>query len=163
MANPHKDTLIEWLREAHAFAKHGETMLSGRADALEADYPELAARMSEHVSETKAHQAEIADLLTGLGSEVSKAKDIGGKVSAVGHSWGTQMSGETAVQSVAASIAFEHFEIANYRALITTAEAADEGQAKATLESLVADDVAMAKWLEDTLVETTKSYLDAQG
>ena len=131
MAKTHKDTLIEWLQEAHAFAKHGETMLSGRADALEGDYPELAARMSEHVSETQAHQKEIADLLADLGGDVSKAKDIGGKVSAVGHSWGTQMTGETAVQSVAASIAFEHFEVANYRALITTAEAADEGQAKA--------------------------------
>lgn len=37
MAKTHKDTLIEWLQEAHAFAKHGETMLSGRADALEGD------------------------------------------------------------------------------------------------------------------------------
>ena len=72
------------------------------------------------------------------------------------------MSGETAVQSVAASIAFEHFEIANYRALVTTAEAADESQAKAKLESLVADDVAMAKWLEDVLVDTTRHYLTAQ-
>lgn len=162
MAQSHKDTLIEWLQEAHAFAKHGETMLSGRTDALEDEYPELAARMHEHVEETRAHQKELAELLADLGSDVSKTKDIGGKVSAVGHSWGTQMSGETPVQSVAASIAFEHFEIANYRALVTTAEAADEGQAKATLESLVADDVAMAKWLEDVLVDTTKHYLTTQ-
>ncbi len=162
MAQSHKDILIEWLQEAHAFAKHGETMLSGRTDALEDEYPELAARLREHVDETRAHQKELAALLADLGSDVSKAKDIGGKVSAVGHSWGTQMSGETAVQSVAASIAFEHFEIANYRALVTTAEAADESQAKAKLESLVADDVAMAKWLEDVLVDTTRHYLTAQ-
>ena len=63
MAQSHKDILIEWLQEAHAFAKHGETMLSGRTDALEDEYPELAARLREHVDETRAHQKELAALL----------------------------------------------------------------------------------------------------
>lgn len=159
MSENNRETLQEWLQEAHAFAKHGETMMSGRARAITDTHPELAARLDEHVEETRAHQREIATLLESLGSSLSSAKDIGGRISAVGHSWGTRMTGETVVQTVAATIAFEHYEIANYRALIAAADLLEENQVKATLESLVADDVAMAQWLDEVLVETTRRYL----
>ncbi|WP_147418225.1 DUF892 family protein [Salinisphaera sp. Q1T1-3] len=161
MAETTHDTLIAWLQEAHAFAQHGETMLGGRAEALSSDYPVLSNRLNEHVAETRQHRREIAQLLDDLGADTSTAKDIGGKLSALGHSWGTQLSGETPVQAVAASIAFEHFEIANYRALIAVADIAEAGQVKATLESLVADDVAMSQWLDDTLIDITRRYVGA--
>ena len=154
-----RDTLLEWLREAHAMAQHGETMLEGRAKRL-GDYPELQARIDEHVIETREHRARIDACIARLDSTTSTVKDIGGKLSAIGHSWGTQWSGEEAVQSNAASLAFEHFEIANYRALIVVAEAADEAEIKRTCEEILAEEQAMAHWLTDNLTATTRAYLE---
>lgn len=153
-------TLIDWLQEAHAMIEHGQTMMSGRADAL-GDYPALCERLQEHVATSRHHAADLKSAIESLGGETSTAKDIGGKLSALGHSWGTQLAGETAVQSVAASLAFEHFEIANYRALIVAAEQAGAAETRATLERLRADNETMAQWLAENLDATTRQFLDA--
>ncbi|WP_423822111.1 DUF892 family protein [Salinisphaera sp. SPP-AMP-43] len=153
-----RSTLINWLQEAHAMVEHGETMMSGRADALEA-YPKLRDKLRAHVAETRHHGADIKSAIERLGAHTSAAKDIGGKLSALGHSWGTRLSGETAVQSVAASLAFEHFEIANFRAMITAADQAGEAEVRATLESIMRENEAMAHWLSENLLDTTRQYL----
>lgn len=154
-----KQTLIEWLQEAHAMIEHGETMMAGRADAL-VEYSALRERLQAHIAASRHHGADIKSAIERLGSEASTAKDIGGKLSALGHSWGTQLSGETAVQSLAATLAFEHFEIANNRALIMAAEAAGAGEIQATLETIKADNEAMAQWLSDNLDAITRQYLE---
>ena len=153
------DTLLDWLREAHAFALHGETMLNARADALEA-YPQLRTRIEGHAEQTHDQARRLALCIEQLGGETSQVKDIGGRLSALGHSLGTRLSGEPAVQSHAATYAFEHFEIANYRALIIAAEAAGEGEIKATCEEFLAEQKVMADWLDDHLAETTRLFID---
>ncbi|HET7315126.1 DUF892 family protein [Salinisphaera sp.] len=150
--------LINWLQEAHAMVEHGETMMSGRADALE-DYPALRERLQAHVAESRHHAADIESAIEALGGELSRAKDIGGKLSALGHSWGTQLTGETAVQSLAATLAFEHFEISNYRALAVAAEQAGANETQVRLARLRGDNEAMAEWLTDNLEATSRRYL----
>ena len=69
------------------------------------------------------------------------------------------------LKNAIAAYAFEHFEIGNYRALITTAEQAGETRAIAVLQQNLREEEEMARWLEQHLPEITRQYLqlDAAG
>lgn len=55
MTNP-KDHVLSWLKDAHAAEEQAITMLSSLAQRIE-NYPELKARIEQHVEETE-RQAE---------------------------------------------------------------------------------------------------------
>lgn len=153
-----RERLLEWLKEAHAMARHGETMLSARANDLDG-YPKLKERLAAHAAQTHEQGRRISECIERLGGDTSAVRDIAGKLSAVGHSLGTRMTGEQAVQAHAASYAFEHYEIANYRALVAAADAAGETAVKSTCETILAEQREMASWLDDNLDATTKAFL----
>lgn len=44
----------DWLRDAHAMEKQAESMLESMASRID-NYPELRARIEQHLSETKNH------------------------------------------------------------------------------------------------------------
>lgn len=67
------------------------------------------------------------------------------------------------MQSVAASLAFEYFEMANDRALIVAADQAGASAIRATLDKIKADNETMAQWLSDDLDATTRQYLETAG
>jgi ferritin-like metal-binding protein YciE len=56
--------------------------------------------------------------------------------------------------------AFENFEIASYRSLITLAEAGSFPTAAMLLETTLAEEQAMAAWILETLPEVTLKYVD---
>ncbi|ROO35177.1 ferritin-like domain-containing protein [Salinisphaera orenii] len=154
-----RERLIEWLKEAHAMARHGETMLSARADDLRS-YPQLAERLAAHATQTQAQATRIADCLDELGEDTSSVRDLASRLSAAGHSLGTRVAGEQAVQAHAASLAFEHYEIANYRALVAAAQAADAPAVKSLCEAILTEQRTMADWLESHLDATTAAFLE---
>lgn len=158
-ADSAKTVVVEWLQEAHAMARHGQTMLESRAGDLDEE-PDLRDRLGHHAVETARHGEQIETCINDLGASLSKTKDIGGKLSAVGHAWGTRMSGEAIVQSLAASLAFEHFEIANYRALVVVAEMAGALEVKHVCDDILESNQAMANWLDGHLIDVTRRYVE---
>ena len=58
-----------------------------------------------------------------------------------------------------ATYAFEHFELGNYRALITSAEQAGETRSVSVLQQNLREEEEMARWLEQHLPEITRQYL----
>jgi len=164
VANSPRDNLVHWLRDAHA-------MEVGTLDDLEnlskriGQYPQLKARIDQHIQETRGQEQRLKDLLASMNESTSAVKEavtkIAGNVQAVA---GMLFSDEV-LKNAIASYAFEHFEIANYRALIATAETAGETRAVSVLQQNLREEEAMAQWMEQHLPEIARQYLqlDASG
>jgi ferritin-like metal-binding protein YciE len=58
-----------------------------------------------------------------------------------------------------ANFAFEHYEIAAYKSLLTLADLTGQPSAISMLERSLAEEEAMAKWIADHLEETTTTFV----
>ena len=59
-----------------------------------------------------------------------------------------------------ANYAFEHFEIAGYKSLITLAEDGGFADATALLQQSLGEEQRMAQWLDEALPAITRRYAD---
>lgn len=157
MANP-RDQLLDWLRDAHAMEEQARTMLSGQAQRIQ-NYPELKARIEEHLKETEAQAESLKACIEQLGSSPSTVKTAGAKMMAMGQALSGLFVGDEVVKGSLASYTFEHMEIASYRILIAAADAAGEPETKRICKKILAEEERMAAWLEEHLAGITQQYL----
>ena len=154
-----KDRLIQWLRDAHAMEEQAETMLTQTARRLE-HYPELKRRIEQHVEETRGQAKRLAGCLERLNGGSSVLKDAGGKLMGLGQALSGLFAGDEVVKASLAGYSFEHMEIASYRILIATAQACGDADTRRVCEENLAEEEAMATWLEDNLGSVTKAFLE---
>lgn len=152
------ERLVQWLRDAHAMEEQAETMLSQTAQRLE-HYPALKQRIEQHVEETRRQGERVAACLERLDGGSSSLKDAAAKMMGFGHAMSGLFAGDEVVKAALASYTFEHLEIASYRMLIATAEECGDVETRRVCEVNLAEEEAMAKWLEDNLEETTLAFL----
>lgn len=155
------EILAQWLRDAHAMEEQAESMLKAQASRLE-NYPELKARIEQHLVETQHQGEKLKGLLDDRGGR-SLMKDMGGKVMANMQGLAGSMAADEVVKGASASYAFENFEIAAYRSLIGAAEACGDTQVKTVAEGILKEEQAMASWLEDHLPGIVKTYLQREA
>lgn len=151
--------LEDWLRDAHAMEKQAEKMLKSQASRLE-HYPKLQQRIEQHITETQHQSEKLEYCLTLLGSDASAMKDMGAQLSAFGQAVGGMMAEDEVVKGGLASYAFEHFEIASYKAIIKAAEMASQPEIAKVCQEILQEEVAMADWLSQNLGDTTREYLE---
>ncbi|EWG98303.1 ferritin-like domain-containing protein [Halomonas sp. BC04] len=151
--------LEDWLRDAHAMEKQAEKMLEAQASRLE-HYPQLKTRIEQHLEETRGQTEKIEECISLLGADTSAVKDLGGKMAAFGQAMGGMMAGDEVVKGGMASYAFEHFEIASYKALIQAAEKASKPDIARICEGILKEEEAMAQWLAEHLDDTTRMFLE---
>ncbi|MFB9949493.1 ferritin-like domain-containing protein [Rhizobium puerariae] len=155
-----RDNFLAWLRAAHAMEEQGITMLIDQSRRIES-YPDLKARIVQHLHETEAHAQALKDLLdrfSGWSGAVT-LKDMAARLAAKAQGVGGMLVSDEIVKGAMASYAFEHLEIANYRVLIAAADELEEKEAKAVFESILGEEVAMADWLEANLDSITRIFL----
>jgi len=157
-----KERLVQWLRDAHAMETQAETMLKGMAGRLE-HYDELRHRVEQHVQETQAQAKKIEQCLERCGAGTSALKDMAGKTSGMGQALSGLFVGDEVVKGALAGYTFEHFEIASYQALITTAEAAGETEIADVCRGILKEEEAMAGWLREHLPVVTRAFLAREG
>lgn len=150
--------LENWLRDAHAMEKQAEKMLESQAERL-VDYPELKTRIEQHLNETRHQSDRLEQAMSGLNIDTSTLKDLGGKLTAFGQALGGMMAGDEVVKGSIACYAFEHFEIANYKALIQTAESAGHTGVAQVCKEILREEEAMADWLAQHIESTTSQFL----
>jgi ferritin-like metal-binding protein YciE len=148
-----EERLLEWLRDAHAAEQQAETMLSGTASRLE-NYPELRARIEQHIQETKRQADLVRGCIERRGGSTSTIKDAGGKLLAMGQAMSGMFVGDEVMKASIASHAFEAMEIASYRILIETAEYVGE--------QILREEEAMADWLKQNIPMVTRRYLQLE-
>jgi ferritin-like metal-binding protein YciE len=158
MAQTAKDILIVGLRNAYALEGQALELTERQAERLE-HYPQLRARVQQHLEETRRQQQMVEQCLNQLGTSPSSLKEMAmslmGNLQAMAHS----MAGDEVLKNTFGSYAFEHFEIASYKALIVMAETAGEPQIARTCEQILRQEEAMASWLGQHMDEVVRQYL----
>lgn len=157
MATP-QENLLDWLRDAHAMEQQAEKMLKAQSERLE-HYPQLKARIDQHIEETLGQQQLIDQCLARLGGSSSTLKDMGGKLMAFGQAVGGSLMSDEVIKGAMAGYVFENMEIASYTALIAAAKEAGDSQTQAACEKILPQEIAMAEWLLEHLPELTHAFL----
>ena len=158
MATSPRDTYITGLVNAHALEQQAVSILSRQVERLES-YPEMSDQIRLHIDESKAQAQRIEEILNSLGTSHSSLKDLvtsfTGNMAALAHA---PMQDEI-IKNTFANFAFEHFEIAAYRSLLTMAELAGDNSSPKLLQQSLNEEIRMAKWIEDNLDATTRKYV----
>ncbi len=123
------------------------------------NYPEVAAKLEQHIRETEGQIQRLEEILGSLAESHSSIKDIAlsltGAMAAMSHS----MADDEILKNSFANFAFENFEIAAYKSLLTIAEQGRYGHATTPLQANLQEEQAMAAWLDENLANVTIKYL----
>jgi len=122
------------------------------------NYPVVAQKLEQHIRETEGQIARLEEILSSLAQDHSSLKDMAlsavGTMAALGHT----VAGDEILKNSFANFAFENFEIAAYNSLITIAELGGFAGLVPSLQANLEEEIAMAKWLETNLRQTTIKF-----
>lgn len=156
--NETRDIFITGLRNAHAMENQALSIMKPQLERIE-NYPELARMLQQHIHETEGQIVRLEEILQGLGEEHSALKDwalsFAGGMAAMGHT----IAGDEILKNSLANFAFENFEIAAYKSLLTIADAGGYIAATSGLKANLAEEQAMAAWLDENLAQVTKKFI----
>ena len=144
----HVEHYHDWLRDAHAMEKQAESMLESMAGRID-NYPDLRARIEQHVNETKRQITVLEEILDRNEISRSVIKDSMSKMAALGQSIGGMFPSDEIVKGSISGYVFEQFEIAI-----------------PAIEAILAEEREMADWLIKHIPQTTEQFLlrsDADG
>ena len=152
-----QDLFVTGLVNLHAVEKQALAIIGPQIARLE-HYPEVADRLRLHRDETDAQIARLDEILTGFDTSASFLKDtalsMSGGMAALGHS----VAGDEILKNSFANYAFEHFEIASYKSVITLAGDGGFASAATSLQQSLREEESMAQWLDDALPRITRQY-----
>lgn len=152
-----QDLFVLGLRNAHAMENQALSIMKPQVSRLES-YPDVAQRLQRHIEETNGQIHRLEQILSGLDEDHSSLKDMAlsltGAMAALGHS----VADDEIMKNSYANFAFENFEIAAYKSLLTMAELGGFDAAVPLLEQNLAEEEDMAKWLDTSLRHVTTRY-----
>lgn len=83
-----RDIFVTGLKNAHAMENQALSIMKPQVKRIE-NYPEIAAQLEKHVSETEGQIQRLEEILTSLAEDHSSLKDIAlsftGSMAALGH------------------------------------------------------------------------------
>lgn len=153
--------LVDWLRDAHAMEKEAISILERQAERLE-EFPEMQARIRQHVQETRSQADRVESCITRLNGGTSTIKDVTGKLMGNLAAMTNAMATDEVVKNAMADYAFEHFEIAAYKALAEAADMTGDRQTAEICRQIMREEEAMAKWMEEHLPAVTRGFLQQE-
>jgi ferritin-like metal-binding protein YciE len=153
------ELFISGLKNAHALEKQAISIMTPQVARLE-HYPEMRDRLQAHIEETRGQIARLDQLLERMGTSSSMIKDMGlsmaGGMAAIGHS----AASDEVLKNSFANMAFENFEIASYKSLITMSEALSIPDAGSLLTQTLQEEQSMARFIDDNLAMVTRRYME---
>ncbi len=153
-----KERLVQWMRDAHAMEKQAEQILATEAKRIE-NYPELKARLQQHLEETRRQADRLRARLEKLDGGTSTTKDTMGTLMGFAQGMSGMFAGDEVLKGSLANYAFEHMEIASYKMLIATAEEAGDLESQRACEQNLREEEAMARWLDEHVGSMTRQFL----
>jgi ferritin-like metal-binding protein YciE len=153
-----RDTVVTWLRDAHAMESAAVTNLEKNVDRF-SEYPHIQSRLREDLQQTKTHVQEIEECLDRLGADRSMLKDLGMKFAGAMQPYLTAMAPDEPVKHLLAAHAYEHFEMASYKSLAAAAEQIGEPAIRDMAERSMTQKKQMAEWISEQLPVVTREYL----
>jgi len=157
MATSSHDLFITGLKNAHAMENQALSIMKPQASRIE-NYPEVEARLQQHISETEGQIARLETILDSKGVGESALKDLALSVAGTFATLGHTTAPDEILKNSMANFAFENYEIAAYKSLITLAEASGHSTAIAELEMNLNEELAMAEWLDANIGAVTLKF-----
>jgi ferritin-like metal-binding protein YciE len=158
MANTAREVFVVGLRNAHAMEVQARELLERQSERLD-DYPDVKAKVTAHLGETGEQLKRLEQCLEACGESTSMLKDttqsLAGNVVAMAHS----MAGDEILKNTFADNAFENYEIAAYKSLLTLCRPAGVDAARALLELSLREEERMAQWIDANVEKVTMDYL----
>jgi ferritin-like metal-binding protein YciE len=152
-----REIFVTGLKNAHAMENQALSIMKPQVKRIE-NYPDIAAKLEQHIRETEGQISRLEEILSSLAEDHSSLKDMAlsavGTMAALGHS----VAGDEILKNSFANFAFENFEIAAYNSLITVAELGGFAGLVPGLRANLDEEIAMAKWLEANLRQTTIKF-----
>ena len=152
-----REIFVTHLKNAYAMENQALSIMKPQVSRIE-NYPEVAARLEQHVRETEGQMSRIDDLLQQLDESHSSIKDMAlsftGGMAAMGHT----VAGDEILKDSFANYAFEHFEIASYKSLLTLAELGGFSFATTALQTNLKEEEQMAQWIDENLRTVTLRF-----
>jgi ferritin-like metal-binding protein YciE len=153
-----RDVFITGLRNAHAMEIQARELMERQSERLDA-YPDVKAKMAEHLQETNQQLKRLENCLNACGDSPSTLKDAAqsfmGNMMAMTHT----VAEDEILKNTFANNAFENFEIAAYKSLIAMCQQAGMPNLKSELEASLREEQAMAKWVDSNVERITTAYL----
>lgn len=156
------ESLVASLRNAHALEKQQITVLEAQLD-LVGEYPDLHARLTDHIVETREQVRRLEAGLEACGSSSSMVRDAFLSAMGFGQSSVQGIGDEAVLKAVTADIMEEHLEIATYRTLITLADLAGKPDLRPRLEESLHEEEAMADWFDQNLDAITRRFVELKA
>lgn len=152
-----RSIFITGLRNAHAMENQALSIMKPQVSRIE-NYPQVARRLEQHITETEGQKRRLEEILGTLDESHSSLKDTAmsftGSMAAMGHT----MAGDEILKNSMANFAFENYEIAAYKSLITIAELGGFQAAVMPLQANLREEYDMASWLDDNLRAVTMQF-----
>ena len=153
-----KQTLVAWLRDAHAMERASVDTLDRLADRL-SRFPQLTVRFREHWRESIGQVENIERCLKNIGSDTSTFKDLTSRFIGIAQAYAVTVMPDEVVKDCLAAYASRHFEIAAYVSLGAAALALEEPDVARMCDEHLQLERAMATWLEQQIPEVTLEFL----
>jgi ferritin-like metal-binding protein YciE len=155
--NETRSIFVTGLRNAHAMENQALSIMKPQLSRIE-NYPEVASQLDKHIRETEGQIRRLEDVLQQLGEDHSTLKDVALSLSGAFAAMGHTLAGDEILKNSFANFAFENFEIAAYKSLLTMAELGGFPSATSALQSNLAEEQAMANWLDANLRAVTIKF-----
>jgi ferritin-like metal-binding protein YciE len=158
MTQTARDIIVVGLRNAHAMEIQARELMERQSERLD-DYPEVKAKVAAHLQETNQQLKRLEQCLEACGESTSSLKDTVQSVAANAMAMAHSMAGDEILKNTFANNAFEHFEIAAYKSLLTLCPAAGMESARAPLETSLKEEERMAAWIDANVAKVTMEYV----
>jgi ferritin-like metal-binding protein YciE len=156
MAN---DLLISWLNDAYAMEQALLPVLENHAKDADGEMPQAAARIRQHIDETRRHAERVQQCLRELGTSPSTIKSTMSSLMGTVQSVTTGMFQDEPVKNALSDYGAEQFEVACYRALAAAATELGHASVARICEENMREDEQMAHWLSQQLPSVVKHSL----
>lgn len=161
MANT-RDIMIDWLRDAHAMERASIDNLERQIRHLD-HYPDVRAKFQEQLELTRRQEERLDQQLQALGADSSAIKDAVTRFAGQAQALLAGATPDEVVKQATTTLAYEEWEIANFRALATAADREGEDSIATMLEEMADEKVDMADWLSEAIPDITRRYLDMRA
>lgn len=153
-----REIMLDWLRDAHAMERASIDNLKRQVDHLE-HYPDIRAKFQQQLELTKVQEDRIDKALETMGADKSSIKDAITRFAGQAQALLAGSSADEVVKQATTTLAYEEWEIANFRALAAAAQHEGEVSMASMFEQMAEEKEEMADWLADAIPDITRRYL----
>ncbi len=153
-----REIMLDWLRDAHAMERASIDNLKRQIDHLD-NYPDLKARFQQRLELTERQENRIDQALDSMGADKSSIKDAITRFAGRAQALLAGASADEIVKQATTTIAYEEWEIANFRALGAAAQHEGESTLASMFERMAEEKGEMADSLADAIPDITRRYL----